>query len=52
MTESGIYVYVSQQGGRQISVFRMSPATGELSTVQDISATGTVMPMGPTGSRS
>jgi 6-phosphogluconolactonase (cycloisomerase 2 family) len=31
MAESGIYVYVSHQGSRQISVLRMSPATGELS---------------------
>jgi 6-phosphogluconolactonase len=44
MTESGLYVYVSQQGGRQISVLRMSPA-GELTKVQDIPVTGKVMPM-------
>jgi 6-phosphogluconolactonase len=44
MAESGLYVYVSQQGSRQISVFRMSPA-GELNKVQDVSVTGKVMPM-------
>ena len=44
MTESGLYVYVSQQGAKQISVFRMSPA-GELNKVQDVSVTGKVMPM-------
>lgn len=45
MAESGFYVYVSQEGGRQISILRMSPATGELSKLQDISVTGKVMPM-------
>ena len=45
MAESGMYVYVSQQGARQISVFRMSPASGELSKVQDVSVTGKAMPM-------
>jgi len=44
MAESGLYVYVSQQGARQISVLRMSPA-GELNKVQDVSVTGKVMPM-------
>jgi 6-phosphogluconolactonase len=44
MVESGLYVYVSQQGARQISVYRMSPA-GELSKVQDASVTGKAMPM-------
>ena len=44
MTGSGIYVYVSQQDGRQISVLRMSPA-GELNKVQDVSVAGKVMPM-------
>src|SRR5687768_8266491 len=44
MAESGLYVYVSQQGSKQISVFRMSPA-GELNKVQDVSVAGKVMPM-------
>ena len=45
MAESGMYVYVSHQGGNQISVLRMSPATGELNKVQDVSVTGKAMPM-------
>ncbi|MGZ5152699.1 MAG: lactonase family protein [Burkholderiales bacterium] len=45
MAESGMYVYVSHQGSRQISVLRMSPATGELKKIQDISVTGKAMPM-------
>lgn len=45
MTESGLYVYVSHQRSRHISVLRMSPASGELSRVQDISVTGRVMPL-------
>jgi 6-phosphogluconolactonase len=45
MAESGIYVYVSLQGGRQISVLRIAPATGELNKLQDISVGGKVMPM-------
>src|SRR5687768_7296936 len=44
MAESGLYVYVSQQGEKQISVYRMSPA-GELDKVQDVSVTGKAMPM-------
>jgi 6-phosphogluconolactonase len=44
MAESGLYVYVSQQGARQISVFRMS-ASGELNKVHDVSVTGKAMPM-------
>jgi 6-phosphogluconolactonase len=44
MAESGIYLYVSQQGARQISVFRLS-AGGELNKVQDVSVTGKAMPM-------
>ncbi|MDB5863673.1 MAG: 6-phosphogluconolactonase [Betaproteobacteria bacterium] len=44
MAESGLYVYVSQQDARQISVFRMS-SSGELNKVQDVSVTGKAMPM-------
>ena len=44
MAESGMYVYVSQQDARQISVYRMS-LSGELSKVQDVSVTGKAMPM-------
>jgi 6-phosphogluconolactonase len=45
MVKSGIYAYVSENGSRQISVLHMSPATGELTKIQDISVTGKVMPM-------
>src|SRR5512132_154189 len=45
MTESGMYVYVSHQGSNQISVLRMSLATGELKKIQDIPASGKAMPM-------
>ena len=45
MAESGMYVYVSHERGRQISVLRLSPATGELSKVQEIRLRGNVMPM-------
>ena len=48
MAESGIYVYVSHQGSRQISVLRMSPATGELSRIQDVEVNGKAMPMAVT----
>ena len=44
MAESGPYVYVSQQGARQISVYRMS-ASGELNKIQDAPVTGKAMPM-------
>jgi len=44
MAESGMYVYVSQQGARQISVYRMSLSC-ELSKGQDVSVTGKAMPM-------
>ena len=45
MTESGIYVYVSHQSGRQVAVLRMSPASGELTKLQDIPVKAEVMPM-------
>lgn len=45
MAESGIYLYVAHQKGRQISVLRMSPATGELNKLQDIQVAGNAMPM-------
>jgi 6-phosphogluconolactonase len=45
MVKSGIYVYVSENGSRQISVLHMSPATGELTKIQDISVAGKVMPL-------
>lgn len=45
MPESAMYVYVSQQGANQISVFRMSPASGELNKIQDIAVSGKAMPM-------
>jgi len=45
VAESGIYVYVSHEGGRQVSVLRMSPASGELNKVQDLATTGKAMPM-------
>jgi len=51
MAESGIYVYVSHQGSRQISVLRMSPATGELSRIQDVEVNGKAMPMAVTPDR-
>jgi len=44
MTESGMYDYVSQQGARQISVYRMS-LSGELTKIQDLSVSGKAMPM-------
>jgi 6-phosphogluconolactonase len=44
MAESAMYVYVSQQGANQISVYRMS-AGGELSKVQDMPVAGKAMPM-------
>lgn len=44
MAESEMYVYVSQQDARQISVYRMS-SSGELSKVQDVSVPGKAMPM-------
>ena len=44
MPESEMYVYVSQQGAKQISVYRMS-SSGELSKVQDAPVTGKAMPM-------
>ena len=44
MAESGMYVYVSHQGARQISVYRMS-LSGELTKVQDLSVPGKAMPM-------
>ena len=45
MAESGMYVYVSHEKGRQISVLRMSPGSGELHKVQEIQVRGNVMPM-------
>jgi 6-phosphogluconolactonase len=45
MAAGGIYVYVSHQGARQISVLRMSPATGELNRIQDVPVAGDAMPM-------
>lgn len=51
MPESGIYVYVSQQGANQISVFRMSPESGELNKIQDIAVSGKAMPMAVTPDR-
>jgi 6-phosphogluconolactonase len=45
MVESGMYVYVSQQGANQISVFRMSPSSAELNKIQDISVSGKAMPL-------
>src|SRR3954464_6844403 len=44
MPEVAMYAYVSQQGARQISVFRMS-SSGELNKIQDISVSGKAMPM-------
>lgn len=44
MAEGGIYVYLSQQGARQISVYRLA-SSGELSKVQDVSVAGKAMPM-------
>ena len=44
MANSEMYVYVSQQGAKQISVYRMSLG-GELSKVQDVSVAGKAMPM-------
>lgn len=43
--ESGIFVYVSQSGSRQISVLRLAPDTGALTPVQDMPVNGKVMPM-------
>lgn len=45
MSTSGIYVYVSQHASEQISVLRMDPETGALTPVQDVPATGRIMPM-------
>ncbi len=45
MPESGMYVYVSQEGGKQISVYRVSPESGELTKVQDVAVAGKAMPM-------
>jgi len=45
MAESALYVYVSHQRGRQISVLRMSNATGELNKLQDVPVAGNAMPM-------
>src|SRR3954471_22866240 len=50
MAESALYVYVSQQDARQISVYRMS-SSGELNKVQDIGVTGKAMPMAVTPDR-
>jgi len=41
----GIFVYVSQHASEQISVLRMDPGTGVLTPVQDVPATGRVMPL-------
>ncbi len=45
MSTSGIYVYISEQGSRQIAVFRMSSEDGALTKIQDVAVSGTVMPM-------
>jgi 6-phosphogluconolactonase len=42
---SGIFVYVSQHASAQISVLRMDPDSGALTPVQDVAATGRVMPL-------
>jgi 6-phosphogluconolactonase len=42
---SGIFVYVSQHTSAQISVLRMDPDSGALTPVQDVPATGRVMPL-------
>lgn len=45
MSTSGIFVYVSQHASEQISVLRMEPETGALTLVQEVPATGRIMPM-------
>jgi len=45
MTDSGIFVYVSNAGSREISVMRLDAENGDLTQVQNVSVTGKVMPM-------
>ena len=51
MVESGVYVYVSENGSEQISVLRMSPETGALKKIQDVPVPGKVMPLAITPDR-
>ncbi|MBC2666077.1 lactonase family protein [Novosphingobium flavum] len=41
----GTFVYVAQNGARQISVLRMAPENGALTWVEDVPASGNVQPM-------
>ncbi len=45
MNESGIYLYVSEDGSQRISVLRMTPDSGELTQIHEVPVTGKVMPM-------
>lgn len=45
MTSGAFYVYVSEHASEQISVLRLDPESGALTSVQQIAATGRIMPM-------
>lgn len=45
MADSGIFVYVSCAESREIRVLKLDPSSGKLSPVQELSVSGTVMPM-------
>ncbi|MBC2665367.1 lactonase family protein [Novosphingobium flavum] len=45
MSAGRFYVYVSEHASKQISVLQLDPDSGALTPIQQISATGKVMPM-------